>query len=101
MLFMLSYKAYPGKGAEALKLRQKWQEKYSEKFRKQVNIVHEYTDPSSLVGCLILEMDDNSHLGSLLSIQIVFGDSVKFELHPVIDISQALESGMEEPGGLL
>ena len=101
MLFMLNYKAYPGKGAEALKLRQKWQEKYSEKFRKQVEVIHEFTDPSSLVGCLLFEMDTNDHLASLLPIQTVFGDAVEFNLHPVIDMSRALESGMEEPTGLL
>ena len=101
MLFMLSYKAYPGKGAEALELRQQWQEKYSGVFRKQVKVVHEFTDPSSLVGCLLLEMDNNSHLGSLLPIQSVFGDAVEFNLNPVIDMKQALEAGMEEPAGLL
>jgi len=101
MLFMLSYKAYPGKGAEALRLRQRWQEKYSVAFRKRVNIIHEFTDPSSLVGCLLIEMDENSHLASLLSIQTVFGDVVEFNLHPVIDVSQALQTGVEEPAGLL
>lgn len=101
MLFMLSYKAYPGKGAEALRLRQRWQEKYSAAFRKRVNVIHEFTDPSSLVGCLLIEMDDHSHLASLLSIQTVFGDAVEFKLHPVIDVSQALQAGVEEPAGLL
>ena len=101
MLFMLSYRAYPGKGAEAIHLRQKWQEKYSEAFRKQVNVIHEFVDPSALVGCLLIEMDDHNHLASLLSIQTVFGDTVEFKLHPVIDIRQALEAGVEEPAGLL
>jgi hypothetical protein len=101
MLFMLSYKAYPGKGAEAVRLRQRWQEKYSVAFRKKVNVIHEFTDPSSLIGCLLLEMDDHTHLASLLSIQTVFGDAVEFELHPVIDVSQALQAGVEEPTGLL
>lgn len=101
MLFMLSYKAYPGKGAEALGLRQRWQEKYSAAFRKRVKVVHEFTDPSSLVGCLLLEMDEHSHLAHLLSLQTVFGDVVEFKLHPVIDVQEALKAGLEEPAGLL
>lgn len=101
MLFMLCYSAYPGKGAEALRMRQQWQGKYSEAFRKRLNVIHEFVDPSSLVGFLLLEMDDHNHLASLLSIQTVFGDAVEFKLHPVIDIRQALEAGVEEPAGLL
>jgi len=101
MLFMLGYRAYPGKGAEALRMRQEWQDKYSEAFRKRVNVIHEFVDPSALVGCLLLEMDDHNHLASLLSLQTVFGDAVEFKLHPVIDIRQALEAGVEEPAGLL
>ena len=98
---MLSYGAYPGKGAEAIRLRQRWQEKYSEAFRKRVNVIHEFVDPSALVGYLLLEMDDQNHLASLLSIQTVFGDAVEFKLHPIIDIRQALKTGVEEPAGLL
>jgi hypothetical protein len=98
---MLSYGAYPGKGAEAIRLRQRWQEKYSEAFRKRVNVIHEFVDPSALVGYLLLEIDDQNHLASLLSIQTVFGDAVEFKLHPIIDIRQALEIGVEEPAGLL
>ena len=101
MLFMLSYKAYPGKGAEAIRLRQDWQNKYSEAFRKRVKIVHEFVDPSVLVGCSLIEIDNHNHLASLLSIQTVFGDTVEFDLHPVINIREALKAGVEEPTGLL
>jgi hypothetical protein len=101
MLFMLYYRAYPGKGAEAVRLRQEWQDKYSEAFRKRVKVVHEFVDPSVLVGCLLIEMDDHNHLANLLSLQTVFGDTVEFKLHPVIDIRQALKAGVEEPTGLL
>jgi hypothetical protein len=101
MLFMLGYRAYPGKGAEALRMRQEWQNKYSEAFRKRIKVVHEFVDPSALVGCLLLEIDNHNHLASLLSLQAVFGDTVEFKLHPVIDIRQALKAGVEEPAGLL
>jgi hypothetical protein len=101
MLFMLSYKAYPGKGAEAVRLRQKWQEKYSVAFRKQVNVIHEFADPSALVGFMLIEMDEHIHLASLLSIQSVFGDVVELNLHPVIDVQQAFKAGFEEPASLL
>jgi hypothetical protein len=101
MLFMLYYKAYPGKGAEVIRMRQEWQNKYSEAFRKRVKVVHEFVDPSVLVGCSLIEIDNHNHLASLLSLQTVFGDTVEFKLHPVIDIRQALKTGVEEPAGLL
>ncbi len=101
MLFMLYYRAYPGKGAECLRMRQEWQNKYSDAFRKLVKVVHEFVDPSAMVGCLLLEIDNHNQLASLLSIQTVFGDTVEFKLHPVIDIRQALKAGVEEPAGLL
>jgi hypothetical protein len=101
MLFMLSYKAYPGKGAEAVRLRQRWQEKYSVAFRKQVNVIHEFADPSVLVGFMLLEMDDHTNLAHLLSIQAIFGDVIELNLHPVIDVQQAFKAGFEEPASLL
>jgi hypothetical protein len=101
MLFMLCYRAYPGKGAEALRMRQEWQDKYSEAFRKRIKVIHEFVDPSALVGCLLIEIEDQKHLATLLSIQTVFGDTVEFGLHPVIDIRQALKTGAEMPAGLL
>ncbi|HEY44504.1 MAG TPA: hypothetical protein G4O11_11040, partial [Anaerolineae bacterium] len=91
----------PGKGAEAVRLRQRWQEKYSAAFRKRVNVVHEFTEPSSLFGCLLLEMDEHTHLANLLTIQAVFGDVVELNLHPVIDVQQAFKAGFEEPASLL
>jgi hypothetical protein len=54
-----------------------------------------------LVGCSLIEIDNHNHLASLLSLQTVFGDTVEFKLHPVIDIRQALKAGVEEPAGLL
>ncbi len=101
MLFMLYYRAYPGKGAEAIRMRQEWQNKYSEPFRKRIKVVHEYVDPSALVGCLLLEINNVGHMASMLSIQTVFGDTVEFNMHPVIDIREALKAGLEEPTGLL
>ncbi len=101
MLFMLCYRALPGKGAEALRMRHEWQEKYSDAFRKRIKVIHEFVDPSALVGCLVIEINDHKHLASLLSIQTVFGDTAEFNLHPVIDIREALKTGMEEPTGLL
>ncbi|MHC4620632.1 MAG: DUF3303 domain-containing protein [Planctomycetota bacterium] len=101
MLFMLGYRAYPGKGAQVIRQRQQWQEKYSVAFRKRVNVIHEFADPSVLVGFMLLEMDEHTHLAHLLSLQTVFGDVVEFKLHPVIDVQQALKAGLEEPAGLL
>ncbi len=100
MLFMLSYKPYPGKGARAVELRHRWDDKYSTAFRKHVNIIHEYADPAQLVGYILLEIDDHPQLSVFLSLQSVFGDVIQFELHPVIDVRQAFDEGAEEPAGL-
>ena len=100
MLFMLSYKPYPGKGAQAVELRHRWDDKYSTAFRKHVNIIHEYADPAQLVGYILVEIDDHSQLSAFLSLQSVFGDAIQFELHPVVDVKQAFAEGAEEPAGL-
>lgn len=100
MLFMLSYKPYSGKGAQAVALRQIWQDKYSTAFRKHVNIIQEYADPAQLVGYMLVELDEHHQLSIFLSLQTVFGDVIQFDLHPVINVGQAFNEGAEEPAGL-
>jgi hypothetical protein len=101
MLFMMTYRPLPGKAVEAIALRQRWNEKYSQEFRKHVKIIQEFADPCRLRGYLVLEAEDEKELGRLLALQSVFGDTCEFELHPVVDVRKALAERDEEPSVLL